>query len=441
LGKSNKEMFVMAAQEEFTMTKDNRQKKIVTEREKAVIKIVGVGGGGGNAVNRMIEAGLSGVEFIAINTDPQDLEKSLAPVCFQIGKRSLGAGANPEVGRQACEEDRERVRELLVGGDLVFLTLGLGGGTGTGAAPIVAQEAAEVCKLIIAIVTIPFTFEGRERMNNALKGLEELEKYVDTLIVIPNDRIAELSNATTSLLEAFRLGDEVLRDGVQAISSLLTATGLVNLDFEDLRAVMQGSGRTLMGIGIGEGEDRALHAVQEAVVCPLLEQSSIAGAKAVIVNVHGGKDLLLQEYTQINDYIYNNVSADARIFTGVVTDQENERPELQVTVIATGFPKRDITSYTKPSKENGAAKAEKMVEKAVGTDKGTTQETKVEPPKREMPHKPVSSIISTTNAEDLFSISEKKTGASPFITTSIDEPEDMNIPAFIRARKRRQENR
>ena len=431
----------MAAQEEFLMTKDMGQKKMVTEREKAVIKIVGVGGGGGNAVNRMIEAGLSGVQFIAINTDPQDLEKSLAPVCFQIGKRSLGAGANPEVGRQACEEDRERVRELLVGGDLVFLTLGLGGGTGTGAAPIVAQEAAEVCKLIIAIVTIPFTFEGRERMNNALKGLEELEKYVDTLIVIPNDRIAELSNATTSLLEAFRLGDEVLRDGVQAISSLLTATGLVNLDFEDLRAVMQGSGRTLMGIGIGEGEDRALHAVQEAVVCPLLEQSSIAGAKAVIVNVHGGKDLLLQEYTQINDYIYENVSADARIFTGVVTDQEAERPELQVTVIATGIPKRDIASYKKPPKEDNAAKTEKLVDKTVGSNTGVTPGIKGELPKKDGSHKPVTPIITTTDEEDLFSIGKKRPGTSPFITTSIDEPEDMNIPAFIRARKRKQENR
>ena len=430
----------MAAQEELIMASE-KGKEVLEEREKAVIKIVGVGGGGGNAVNRMIEAGLSGVQFIAINTDPQDLEKSLAPDCFQIGKRSLGAGANPEVGRQACEDDRERVRELLVGGDLVFLTLGLGGGTGTGAAPIVAQEAAEVCKLIIAIVTLPFIFEGKERMNNALKGLEELEKYVDTLIVIPNDRIAELSNATTSLLEAFKLGDEVLRDGVQAISSLLTATGLVNLDFEDLCAVMQGSGRTLMGIGIGEGEERALRAVEEAVVCPLLEQSSIAGAKAVIVNVHGGKDLLLQEYTQINDYIYRNVSADARIFTGVVTDQEEERPEIQVTVIATGFPKRDIASYGKPSQKADSDNSRKIAAKGSVENKGASSGAKGTPPKHVASEKTGGRIISTTGEEDLFNFDKKNDHPSPFIKTKVEDEEDLNIPTFLRKRKRKKEGR
>lgn len=431
----------MAAQEEFTMTSKLDKEKVVSEEKEAVIKIVGVGGGGGNAVNRMVEAKLSGVQFIAINTDPQDLKKSLAPVRLQIGERSMGAGANPELGRQACEEDRERVRELLVGGDLVFLALGLGGGTGTGAAPIVAQEAREVCKLIIAIVTLPFSFEGKERMNNALKGLEELEKYVDTLIVIPNDRIAELSNATTSLLDAFKLGDEVLRDGVQAISALLTVTGLVNLDFEDLCAVMQGSGRTLMGIGIGEGENRAIRAVEEAVVCPLLEQSSIAGAKAVIVNVHGGKDLLLQEYTQINDYIYKNVSADAKIFSGVVTDKEADRTELQVTVIATGFPKRDIASYASPPKDEEIEKVREVAAKSAAGNRGPLTGPKGTPHKETAPAKASSKVISTTEEDDLFSIGKKNPKVSPFIRTTIEEEEDITIPTFLRKLKRKREGR
>ena len=354
----------MAAQEELTMTTALDRKNEDTKKKEAVVKIVGVGGGGGNAINRMVEANLSGVQFIAINTDPQDLEKSLAPVKLQIGGRTMGAGANPELGREACEKDRERIRQLLDGGDLVFLTLGLGGGTGTGAAPIVAEEAAAACKLVIAIVTLPFTFEGKERMGNALKGLQELEEHVDTLIVIPNDRIAELSNATTSLIDAFKLGDEVLRDGVLAISALLTITGEINLDFQDLCTVMKGSGRTLMGIGFGEGENRAIRAVEEAVECPLLEQSSIAGAKAVILNVHGGKNLLLQEFTQINNYIYKNVGADAKIITGVVMNHAEDVAELQVTVIATGFPKRDIASYAKPPKDEEIEKVREVAAKS-----------------------------------------------------------------------------
>lgn len=432
----------MAAQEEFTITKTLDKKNEETKKKEAAIKIVGVGGGGGNAVNRMVEANLSGVQFIAINTDPQDLEKSLAPVKLQIGGRTMGAGANPELGREACEKDRERIRQMLEGGDLVFLTLGLGGGTGTGAAPIVAQEAAAACKLVIAIVTLPFTFEGKERMSNALKGLEELEEYVDTLIVIPNDRIAELSNVTTSLIDAFKLGDEVLRDGVLAISALLTITGEINLDFEDLCTVMKGSGRTLMGIGFGKGEERAMHAVREAVECPLLEQSSIAGAKAVIVNVHGAKNLLLQEFTQINNYIYENVGPDARIFSGVVMNGKEDEPELQVTVIATGFPKRDISSYAKAKIDNDAQKNKSMEAKTAAEQRAAAPVAKGDTQTKFVSNKPALKIISTSEDDGpLFRSAANKSNTSPFITTSIDEPEDMTIPAFIRARKRKQENR
>lgn len=401
--------------------------------QHAIIKVVGVGGGGGNAVNRMIEAGLSDVQFIVINTDAQDLKKSLAPIRLQIGKGALGAGAKPEVGRQACEEDRERVRELLAGGDLVFLALGLGGGTGTGAAPIVAQEASDTGALTIAIVTLPFSFEGDERMSNALKGLDELEKYVDTLIVVPNDRIAELSNANTSLLEAFRHGDEVLHNGVRAISELITVPGLINLDFSDVRTVMQARGRALMGIGIAEGENRAMRAAEEAVVCPLLEQSNINGAKGVIVNVRGGTDVRMHEVQQANEYIRNNVSPDATIITGAVIDKD-ERPEFQVTVIAAGFPKKDMSAYIRSHRDELAKKAAEAT-----TVAEKKQAANVPPP---VPHpdrpaqpRPAAKVISSSG-DDLFTLTKNKPHTSPFITTTIDEPEDLSIPAFMRKRKR-----
>ncbi len=318
--------------------------------QRAVIKVCGIGGGGGNSVDRMIEAELSGVQFIAINTDAQALKKSAAEVRVQIGTKSsggLGAGANPEAGRAACEEDRGRVREVIEGADMVFLTLGLGGGTGTGAAPIVAQEATESGALVTAIVTLPFSFEGEERMNNALRGLEELEKHVDTLIVVPNDRIAELSGVETSFLEAFRKGDDVLHKGVRAITELITVTGLINLDFKDLRTIMMAGGRALMGIGVAEGEDRALEAAREAVICPLLEQSDINGAKGVIVNVRGGKDVRMQEVTEAIQFIRGSAPG-ANIIFGAVIEKE-VRPDIQVTVIAAGFPQKDASEYRKPA--------------------------------------------------------------------------------------------
>lgn len=316
--------------------------------KKAVIKVCGVGGGGGNAVNRMIESGLSDVDFIAINTDAMDLKNSLAPIKLQIGRgRGLGAGAKPEVGRQSCEEDRERVRGVIEGADMVFLTLGLGGGTGTGASPIVAEEAAASGALVVAIVTLPFSYEGKERMDNALAGLEELEKHVDSLIVVPNDRLAELSDTDTRFLDAFRKGDEVLHNGVRAISELITVPGLINVDFADVRTVMEARGRALMGIGVSEGADRAIRAAQDAIVCPLLEQSDIQGARGVIINVRGGRDMLIHEVFKANEYIKSNIGHEAKIITGAVVDEE-ERPEIQITVIAAGFPKKDPAAYTRP---------------------------------------------------------------------------------------------
>lgn len=269
--------------------------------QHAVIKVCGIGGGGGNAVTRMIEAGLKDVEFITINTDAQVLKKSPAGVRLQIGSgitSGLGSGARPDVGEKAAMEDRDRIGEVLQGADMVFLTAGLGGGTGTGASPVVAEIARNSSALTVAIVTLPFGFEGNERMQNALKGLARLEEQVDTLIVVPNDRVAELCQNNISFLHAFRQADEVLHNGVRAISELITVPGLINLDFADVRTIMKSRGRALMGIGIAEGDDRAVRAAKEAIVCPLLEQSNIDGAMGVIVNIKGGCDIGMREIDQ-----------------------------------------------------------------------------------------------------------------------------------------------
>lgn len=316
--------------------------------QHAVIKVCGIGGGGGNAVTRMIEAGLKDVEFIAINTDAQVLKKSPAGTRLQVGRNitgGLGSGARPEVGEQAAMEDRDRIAELLQGSDMVFVTVGLGGGTGTGASPIVAEIARSSGALTVAIVTLPFSFEGNERMQNALKGLGRLEEHVDTLIVVPNDRVAELCQNNVSFVHAFRQADEVLHNGVRAISELITVPGLINLDFADVRTIMKSRGRALMGIGVAEGEDRAVRAAKEAIICPLLEQSSIEGATGVIVNIKGGCDIGMREVQQAVSTIQKAAHPDANIIFGAVVD-EQERPELQITVIAAGFPcgTRSITS-------------------------------------------------------------------------------------------------
>ena len=313
--------------------------EFTTFAQRALIKVCGVGGGGGNAVNRMIAAGLRDVEFIAINTDVQALQNSPAPRRLQSGKElthGLGAGAKPDVGRQAAIEDRERLSEALRGADMVFLTAGLGGGTGTGAAPVVAEIAASSGALTVGIVTMPFSFEGVERMENARQGLSELEQQVNSLIVVPNDRVAALGQNKISFLNAFQQADEVLHNGVRAITDLITVHGLINVDFADVRTIMEAGGRALMGIGVADGERRAVRAAEEAIVCPLLEQSSIHGATGVIVNVTGGRDIGMREMEEAVSAVRKAAHPQARIIFGAVVD-ETDRPELQVMVIAAGF--------------------------------------------------------------------------------------------------------
>ena len=304
----------------------------------AVIKVVGIGGGGVNAVNRMIDAGLKGVEFIAINTDAQALLMSDADVKLDVGReltRGLGAGSNPDVGRKAAEEHRDEIEEILKGADMVFVTAGEGGGTGTGGAPVVAEVAKGVGALTIGVVTRPFKFEGRRRSGQAERGIESLREAVDTLIVIPNDRLLEISEADTSVLQAFRLADDVLMQGVSGITDLITTPGLINTDFADVSAVMRDAGSALMGIGKGRGQNRALEAAEAAVSSPLLE-ASIQGARGVLLAIAGSSDLGLQEVNAAAEIIADAADPDANIIFGTVID-DALGDEVQVTVIAAGF--------------------------------------------------------------------------------------------------------
>ncbi len=309
------------------------------ERDQiAKIKVIGVGGGGCNAVNRMIESGVGGVDFIVANTDLQVLNVSKAETKLQIGKsitEGLGAGANPEIGREAALESKKEIEEALAGADMVFVTCGLGGGTGTGAAPIVAEIAQEQGALTVAIVTKPFKFEGRKRMEQAEVGLEELKKHVDTIIVIPNDRLRDMIDRTTPILDAFKEVDNVLRRGVQSISDLIAVSGLVNLDFADVKAVMQNRGNAIIGIGIGVGEDRAIEAAKQAVASPLLE-TTIDGATDAIINITGGNTLTLFEAEDAAEVVRNAANTDINTIFGAVIN-ENLNDEVIVTVIATGF--------------------------------------------------------------------------------------------------------
>ncbi len=310
----------------------------------AKIKVIGLGGGGGNAINRMVESGVKGVEFIAANTDLQVLNSSKADVKIQIGSNltdGLGAGAKPEIGREAAVESKKEIEDALAGADMIFITCGMGGGTGTGAAPVVAEIAQGLGALTVAIVTKPFSFEGKKRMNNALSGIEELKKHVDTLIVIPNDRLREIIDKTTPMLEAFKEVDNVLRRGVQSISDLIAVVGLVNLDFADVKAVMEKSGRAIIGIGIGMGEDRAIEAAKQAVSSPLLE-TSIDGATDAIINITGGVNLTLFEAEQAAEVVRSASGTDINTIFGSVIN-ENLNDEVIVTVIATGFDKTSNT--------------------------------------------------------------------------------------------------
>lgn len=321
----------------------------------AKIKVIGLGGGGGNAINRMVESGVKGVEFIAANTDLQVLNSSKADVKIQIGANltdGLGAGGKPEVGKESAVESKKEIEEALSGADMVFVTAGMGGGTGTGAAAVVAEIAQALGALTVAIVTKPFSFEGKRRMENANIGLEELRRHVDTLIVIPNDRLREIIDKSTPMLEAFKEVDNVLRRGVQSISDLIAVVGLVNLDFADVKAVMENSGRAIIGIGIGMGEDRALEAAKQAVSSPLLE-TSIEGATDAIINITGGVNLTLFEAEQAAEVVRSAANTDINTIFGSVIN-ENLNDEVIVTVIATGFDKNNKVNDNSYANSNHA---------------------------------------------------------------------------------------
>lgn len=317
----------------------------------ATIKVIGVGGGGSNAVNRMIENGLQGVDFIALNTDAQALKMSQASERLQLGgklTRGLGAGANPEIGKKAAEESRDQLEEHMKGADMVFITAGMGGGTGTGAAPVIAEIAKDAGALTVGVVTRPFSFEGRKRMNQAAAGIEALKEKVDTLIVIPNDRLLEIVDKNTPMLEAFREADNVLRQGVQGISDLIAVPGLINLDFADVKTIMSEKGSALMGIGVATGESRAAEAAKKAISSPLLE-TSVDGAQGVLMNITGGTNLSLFEVHEAAEIVSSASDEEVNMIFGSVIN-ENLKDEIVVTVIATGFDENTQKAMAKPGR-------------------------------------------------------------------------------------------
>jgi cell division protein FtsZ len=367
--------------------------------ENAEIKVIGVGGGGMNAVNRMIEANLTGVEFIAANTDAQALTNSQAKVKIQLGDKltkGLGAGANYEIGKKAAEEDRDHIAETLEGSDMVFITAGMGGGTGTGAAPIVAEVAREIGALTVAVVTKPFTFEGRKRFNAAELGIKNLKERVDAIIVIPNDKLLEISQENVTMIEAFGYADDVLRQGVQGISDLIVVPGLINTDFADVKTIMNQAGSALMGIGTASGENRAVTAAQMAISSPLLE-SSIEGAKGVLMNITAGKDLGIHEVNKACSIVQEVVDDDANIIYGHAVN-EDMGDDIKITVIATGFGEEMRSGAVDPKR--------RIIEELRTVSR--TQETA-------MPQPAVANGIPTANNASL---------------------DDREVPAFLRKRRR-----
>jgi cell division protein FtsZ len=386
----------------------------------AVIKVVGIGGGGVNAVNRMIEAGLKGVEFIAINTDAQALLMSDADVKLDVGRdltRGLGAGSNPEIGRKAAEEHRDDLEEVLKGADMVFVTAGEGGGTGTGGAPILAEIAKGVGSLTIGVVTRPFAFEGRRRSMQAEKGIEDLRAAVDTLIVIPNDRLLEISDAQTTMLQAFRLADDVLLQGVAGITDLITTPGLINTDFADVKAVMQDAGSALMGIGQARGDHRAAEAARMAVSSPLLE-ASIEGAQGVLLTISGGSDLGLHEVNEAAEIIADAADPDANIIFGTVID-DALGDEVKVTVIAAGFAGeqgersgmlRPVTSSRSPEKSGEPAPKPRPKPEPRRTSEQTAEITRI-------------------NNGDNGNRAQQRPVRPPVV---IEADDDLDIPSFLK---------
>ncbi len=387
------------------MFKMEEEKELTT-----VIKVVGVGGAGTNAVNRMISTGMEGIEFIVVNTDAQQLKQSLAPTKIQIGcksTRGLGAGADPSVGREAANEDRDRIHKALKGADMVFITAGMGGGTGTGAAPIVAEIAKEHGSLVVGVVTKPFRVEGRRRMSQAEEGIANLKEKVDTLITIPNDLLLKIIDRKTPIDDAFKLADDILRQGVQGISDIIMVTGLVNVDFADVRTVMRETGDALMGVGLGFGENKALEATQMAIASPLLEETSIHGAKAVLINIAGGNDLSLHEVNEVNDLITKQVDAEANIIFGATIDPALE-DKVRVTVIATGFDRKK-NMLNRP--------AENDLDRVTGAALKLVENKGSEQPQR----RAVGSQVGHT-----FKLDYEKQRTRDF------SKEDLDIPAFLR---------
>ena len=347
------------------------------ENTAAVIKVVGVGGAGCNAVNRMIDSELGGVEFIAINTDKQALAKSEAQTKLQIGEKltkGLGAGANPEIGQKAAEENIEDIRKFLAGADMIFVTAGMGGGTGTGAAPIIAKVGRDLGALTVGVVTKPFTFEGRKRSAHAELGVQFLEGYVDSLVIVPNDRLLDIADKNTAMVDAFNMADDVLRQGVQGISDLISDAALINLDFADVKTVMGNRGVAHMGIGRGTGDDRVATAIESAIKSPLLE-TDVKGAKAVLLNITGGYDLGMLEANEAAEQIAKAADPDAIIIFGA-TVREDIQDEIIITVIATGFNEDGKGRPAAPEAPNQEASEENEPEEASGTDEDTGIETR-----------------------------------------------------------------
>ena len=344
-----------------------------TIEQSAVIKVIGVGGGGGNAVNTMISSSINKVDFIVANTDAQALRTSQAPVKLQIGReltKGLGAGSKPEVGSAAALENKDQLVAAIKGADLVFIAAGMGGGTGTGAAPVIAEAARETGVLTVGVVTKPFTYEGKARSILAEQGISDLKKHVDSLIIIPNDRLISMASRNMSLFDAFKPADDVLRQAVQGISELITSTGLMNLDFADVKTVMSVRGMAMMGIGMGSGENRAAEAVSNAISSPLLEDNDISGAKGVLVNITGSGSMTMDDYNTVNRIVHEKVHEDANIKIGVVRDDEMG-DTIKVTVIATGFGDRFDTEKNRDYRRNSLSVADKHV--APSLDRPTFQ--------------------------------------------------------------------
>lgn len=402
----------------------------------AKIKVVGVGGSGNNAISRMIDAKIKGVEFVAINTDAQALHHSKAQEKVHIGKnltKGLGAGMNPEIGRQAAEENRDEIQEVLKGADMVFVACGLGGGTGSGAAPIVAETAKELGALTVGVVTKPFAFEGSQRRSIAEEALENLKDRVDTLITIPNDKLLSIIDRQTTLVNAFRIVDDVLRQGVQGISDLITKPGIVNVDFADVRAIMEDSGSALMGIGIASGENRAVEAAKAAINSPLLELS-IDGAKGVLFNISGSTDLTMLEINEAANIITENIDPNAKVIFGAVTDDQIRKGEIQITVVATGFdiPRSKEAPVGLVNRAPSIASRQRAMERAVveevdEKDEEELFEEAITFPSRKL-EQPVMIIDEKIQPRGMAPRSESK---------ELVEEEDLEIPAFIRRKMKK----